>query len=99
MLDVPTSSSSSAPYSPHIHRLQNAQASHHILRPKHALITLPPLLLLPLDLILLSLSLSLLLPTHDQDLEGVDPCFQGCVFLDEVLVPLFEMGDVFCCFG
>jgi len=45
-------------------------ASHHILRPKHPLTTLPPLLSLPLDLILLSLSL--LLPTHDQDLESVD---------------------------
>jgi hypothetical protein len=53
-------------HSPHIHMLQNAQASHHILRPKHPLTTLPPLLFLPLDLLLS------LLPTHDQDLEGVD---------------------------
>lgn len=34
-----------------------------------------------------------------QDFEGVNAGFAGLVFFGEALVQLFEVGDVFSCFG
>jgi hypothetical protein len=36
---------------------------------------------------------------HDKNFEGVDAGFEGFVFFREVLGALFEVGDVFGCFG